>query len=230
MNEKKDPAMSRLGWVGAARRVWVALFLCSAMALASAAIGSSARSVACSFCGKNLIKNPGADNGRGQNATGESGAVPDWTKTAGNFGAAAYAAPGFWFSPTSAGPKDKGKNYFYGGAEGLPSGVKASVGTETIKLPATAAGHTATLSGWLGNYGKDTAEVRAEFIDSSGKLISAIRIGPDTTLPSDGEMGERSRSGKVPTGTTSISVVIIFADTINNADEAGADDISLVLT
>jgi hypothetical protein len=208
--------------------VLVAFF--AVAALAFSATGFSASSSACSVCGKNLVKNPGAESGRGQNAVGESGAVPHWTNTTGNFGAAAYATPGFWFSPTSVGPKDKGKNYFYGGSDGLATGVNASVGTQTIKVPATAAGHTATLSGWLGNYSSDTAQVRAEFMDASGKLISAIRIGPDTTLPGDGDMGERSRSGKVPSGTSSISIVITFADSIHNADEAGADDISLILS
>jgi hypothetical protein len=197
--------------------------------LAFAAAGSSAQAASCSFCGKNLVKNPGAEGGRGQNATGEVGAVPDWTNTSGQFGAAAYTGFGVgWFNATSKGPKDKGKNYFFGGTTTAATSAHATVGTQTIKLPASAAGHKATLSGWLGNYSDDTAQVRAEFLDSSGKMLSAIRIGPDTTI-GGGDMALRFRSATVPTGAVSISVVVTFTDHANY-NLAGADDISVVLS
>jgi hypothetical protein len=102
------------------------------------------------------------------------------------------------------------------------------VGTQTIKVPPAAAGYKATLSGWIGNYGTDTAQVRAEFMDASGKVISSIRIGPSTSVPYGG-MGERSRTGTVPPGTRSISVVITFTDHVDD-DFAGVDDLSLVLS
>jgi hypothetical protein len=216
------------GGFSSARRGAAALLLCSAIALVLVAVGSSARSAACSFCGKNLVKNPGAESGKGQNAVNESGAVPGWTKTTGAFGAASYTAAGLNFSATGMGPKDKGKNYFFGGD--IPGAqFPDSVGTQTIKLPAGAAGHKATLSGWLGNYSNDTAQVRAEFMDGSGKMISALRIGPDTTISTSGDMAFRTRSATVPSGAASIAVVITFTDH-NNANEAGADDISVVLS
>jgi hypothetical protein len=189
--------------------------------------GASAHVGACAFCGKNLVQNPGAEAGKGQNAENEKGAVPGWTKTAGAFGAASYSYTGFWFLATSKGPKDKGKNYFFGGSIGGASSPQ-SVGTQTIKIPAAAAGHKATLSGWLGNYGSDTAQVRAQFMDSSGKMLSAVRIGPDTTIGGS-DMASRSRTATVPRGTASISIVITFTDH-NNANQAAADDISLVLS
>jgi len=200
-----------------------------ASALAVSAAGSSATSTACSLCGKNLIKNPGAEGGKGQNAPGETGAVPGWTNTAGGFGAAVYTGFGIgWFTATSEGPKNRGKNYFFGGTTTVATSAPASIGTQTIKVPAAAAGHKATLSGWLGNYSSNTAQVRAEFVDSSGKVLSAIRIGPDTTI-GGGNMALRTRSGVVPATTAAISVVITFTDH-NNANLAGADDLSLVLS
>jgi hypothetical protein len=206
-------------------------FLLAAAALATlalAAVGSAAPSAACSFCGKNLIRNPGAESGSGQNAPGESGAVPGWTNTAGQFGAASYTSfGGGWFTATSTGPADRGKNYFFGGTTTAATSGHATVGTQTIKAPAGAAGHKATLSGWLGNYGADTAQVRAEFMDSSGKVISTLRIGPDTTI-GGGNMSLRTRSSTVPTGTSSIAIVVTFTDH-NNYNLAGADDLSLVL-
>jgi hypothetical protein len=231
MKRNKDTATSGYrpyGGLSAAAQGVIALLLCSAIALALVAVGSSTRSAACSFCGKNLVNNPGAESGKGQNAVNESGAVPDWTKTTGAFGAASYAASGLNFTPTGMGPKDRGKNYFFGGD--IPGAqFPDSVGTQTIKLPAGAAGHKAALSGWLGNYSNDTAQVRAQFMDSSGKMISALRIGPDTTISTSGDMAFRTRSVTVPAGTTTIAVVITFTDH-NNANEAGVDDISVVLS
>jgi hypothetical protein len=221
-------ATTKSGSRQATRRTATVLVAVAVSALALAAVASSTRSGACAFCGKNLIKNPGAELGRGQTTPNESGAVPGWTKTAGGFGAAAYSFSGGWITTTSAGPKDKGKNYFFGGTGSVASSVPANVGTQTIKVPAAAAGHKAALSGWIGNYGTDTAQVRAEFMDASGKVISSIRIGPSTSVPYEG-MGERSRAGTVPPGTRSISVVITFTDHVDD-DFAGVDDLSLVLS
>ncbi len=209
----------------------------AAIAVVAAAVGalvlagsSLARpAAACSFCGKNLIKNPGAEGGKGQNATGETGNVPHWTSVAGQFGAAAYTGFGVgWFNATSQGPKDRGKNYFFGGTTTAATSAKATIGQQVIALPAAAAHHKATLSGWLGNYSSDTASVRAQFTDASGKSLTALRIGPDTTI-GGGNMSLRSRSATVPAGAKSVTIVVTFTDHANY-NLAGADDLSLVLS
>ncbi len=206
-----------------------AMVLATALVALTLAGGGFARSSACSFCGKNLIRNPGAEGGRGQNEPGETGNVPGWTTTAGAFGAAAYTGFGVgWFNATSQGPKNRGKNYFFGGTSTAATSAHATIGTQTIKLPAAAAGHKATLSGWLGNYNADTAQVRAAFTDSSGKVLAAVRIGPDTTIGGS-DMAFRTRSGKVPKGATGVSVIVTFTDHANY-NLAGADDLSLVLS
>ena len=132
-----------------------------------------------------------------------------------------------WFSASSKGPKDRGKNYFFGGTTPAATSAKASIGTQTIKLPASAAGHTATLGGWLGNYGSNMASVRAAFTDASGRTLSGIRIGPDTTV-GGGNMAFRSRAGSVPAGAVAVTITITFTDHANY-NLAGADDVSLVL-
>ena len=58
-------------------------------ALIATGVGSAAPAAACSFCGKNLVLNPGAEAGKGLNAAGANGNVPHWTNAAGQFGAAA---------------------------------------------------------------------------------------------------------------------------------------------
>ena len=196
MNTQQSPARRR--WSGGA----IVIVTLAATAAALALVGAgSASTTACSVCGKNLIKNPGAEAG-GQNNAGETGNVPGWTSTAGQFGAAAYTGFGVgWFSAKSKGPKTRGKNYFFGGTTPAATGAKATVGTQTIKLPAGAARHKVTLSGWLGNYGTNTAQVRAQFTDAAGKTLAALRIGPDTTI-GGADMAFRTRSGTVPAGAT----------------------------
>ena len=189
---------------------------------------ATAGTTACAICGKNLIKNPGAEAGLGITAVDASGAVPGWTNVAGEFGAASYTFPNGWFSARSNGPKNRGKNYFFGGTTRPAVEAQATIGKQTIKLPAAATGKTATLSGWLGNYVKNTAQVRAQFEDAAGKLLSAVRIGPDTTIAGT-NMTARSRSAKVPAGAKQVTVVVTFGGGGANYKLAGADALSLIL-
>jgi hypothetical protein len=183
----------------------------------------------CPACGKNLIKNPGADAGLGVTAVGASGLVPGWTITSGQFGAASYTFPNGWFSARSKGPAKRGKNYFFGGTTTEAVTAPASVGTQTIALPKSAVGRTATLSGWLGNYVQNRSQVRAEFLDASGAVLSLVRIGPAVTIAGT-DMGLRSRTGKVPAGATQAKVSVIFSGGGSNYKLAGADSLSLVLS
>jgi hypothetical protein len=198
-----------------------------ATALALAMTATAARG--CPVCGKNLIKNPGADAGLGVTAVGASGLVPGWTIASGQFGAASYTFPNGWFSARSKGPKNRGKNYFFGGTTTEAVSAPASVGKQTIGLPRSVVGRTATLSGWLGNYVENRAQVRAEFMDASGQVLSMVRIGPAVTIAGT-DMGLRSRSGKVPPKTTQVTISVIFSGGGSNYKLAGADSLSLVLS
>jgi hypothetical protein len=182
----------------------------------------------CGICGKNLIKNPGAESGRGVTAVGAFGAVPGWTLEGGQFGAASYAFRNGWFSATTQGPKTRGKNYFFGGTTEAAIRGPASIGAQTIALPAAAAGRKATLSGWLGNYGNVRAQVRAQFLDAAGVVLSTIRIGPVVTTGSS-NMVLRSRSATVPASTTQVKVSVNFGPNAARYNLAGADNLSLVL-
>jgi len=196
-----------------------------------AAVASAAPGAGCAVCGKNLIKNPGAEAGAGITAVGAYGAVPGWTNEAGQFGAASYTFPNGWFSTSSKGSPKRGKNYFFGGTTTEATSAKATIGKQTIKLPAAAAGRKATLGGWLGNYGSgpsaNMTQVRAEFADANGAVLARLRIGNDTTI-SGTDMAFRSRKGTVPQGANQVTIVVSFANG-NNYKLAGADDLSLVL-
>ena len=201
-----------------------AALLGAAMILASATAGTTA----CGICGKNLIKNPGAEAGLGITAVDAYGSVPGWTIVAGQFGAASYTFPNGWFSARSKGPKNRGKNYFFGGTTTAAVQAPASIGSQTIELPAAAVGKKATLSGWLGNYGKNRSQVRAQFEDAAGTLLSMVKIGPDVTIGST-DLSARIRSGKVPAGTEQVTIVVTFAGGGAAYKLAGADALSLML-
>lgn len=211
-----------------------AITLAGVIVLAAAALASvaaAAPGATCGICGKNLIKNPSAEAGAGITAVGAFGAVPGWTNEAGQFGAASYTFPNGWFSKTSKGSPKRGRNYFFGGTTTEAVTAKATIGKQTIRLPAKAAGRKVTLGGWLGNYGAaptgNMTQVRAEFADASGAVLARLRIGNDTTI-SGTDMAFRSRKGTVPRGATQVTIVVSFAGG-NNYKLAGADDLSLVL-
>ena len=196
---------------------------------ATSMLSTAAAAKGCPVCGRNLIKNPGAELGRGVTAVGAFGAVPGWTIAGGQFGAASYTFPNGWFSAKTKGPATRGKNYFFGGTTTEAVQASASIGTQTIALPASAVGRKATLSGWLGNYVENRSQVRAQFMDASGALLSTVRIGPAVTIAGT-DMGLRSRNGKVPTGTTQVMISVIFSGGGAAYKLAGADSLSLVLS
>ena len=188
---------------GAGTALGAALLLVAAVLVTTA---TAAPGAACGFCGKNLIKNPGAEAGAGITAVGAYGAVPGWTSEAGQFGAASYTFPNGWFAKTSKGSPRRGKNYFFGG-DHRGRLREGHVGKQTIKLPAAASGRKVTLGGWLGNYGSgptaNMTQVRAEFADTGGTVLARLRIGNDTTI-SGTDMAFRSRKGTVPRGATQV--------------------------
>jgi hypothetical protein len=200
-----------------------------ALAMTASAAVTSASQAKCGICGKNFIKNPGADAGLGIIAVDAKGAVPQWTIEAGQFGAASYTFPNGWFSARSKGPAKRGKNYFFGGTTREAVEAPASVGKQTIALPRASVGRKATLSGWLGNYGENRTQVRAEFMDASGAVLSTVRIGPAVTIAGT-DMGFRTRNGKVPAKTTQVTISVIFSGGGANYKLAGADSLSLVLS
>jgi hypothetical protein len=213
------------------------LLLCTVLVLVGAALATTASAApvaheACGLCGKNLIKNPGAEAGAGITAVGAYGVVPGWSTEAGQFTAASYTFPNGWFSKTTKGSPKRGKNYFYGGTTTDAISAKATIGEQTIKLPAGAAGRKVTLGGWLGNYGSGSTanmtQVRAEFAGADGTVLGRLRIGNDTTIAGT-DMAFRSRKGTVPRGATQVTVVVSFGGGGSNYKLAGADDLSLVL-
>jgi hypothetical protein len=186
-------------------------------------IGSSP----CPACGHNLIANPGAEKGKGANSDTKV-KVPGWHQK-GSFTAVLYTWSAGDLTPTSPGPKDRGKNYFYGG----PDAAK-STGTQTVKVAAAGikSGKARyTLSGWLGGYDSqgDYAVLTVTFENAGGKALGTAKIGPVTEAQRKGvsELLSRTRSGAVPAGTRLVQVKLVMIREDGSDNDGLADDLSL---
>jgi|HubBroStandDraft_1064217.scaffolds.fasta_scaffold24721_4 hypothetical protein len=198
------------------------------LAAANASPATTAAASSCPACGHNLIANPGAEKGRGADSDIRVN-VPDWKQT-GSFTAVLYTWSGGDLSPTSPGPRDRGKNYFYGGPEAAKS-------TGTQKLTIAAGGVRGgkvdyTLSGWLGGYDSqgDNAVLTVTFENSHGGVIGSAKIGPVTPAQRKdvSELLFRAATGKVPAGTRSLKIELVMTREAGSDNDGIADNLSLV--
>jgi len=184
----------------------------------------------CPTCGHNLIVNPGAEAGPG--TTDDSVVkVPGWKPTAG-FTAAQYAWGGGDLSATTPGPKNRGKNYFYGGPD-----AARSTGSQVIALPAGGISSGKVmylLSGWLGGYSDqgDNVQVYVTFEGAAGAPLSKVTLGPVTEAQRNGnsELLFRQVSGKVPASTSAVLVKLVMSRTDGSDNDGMADNLSLVFS
>jgi hypothetical protein len=189
---------------------------------------SAAVKAACTSCGHNLIANPSAEAGKG--GGGEKVPVPGWTQH-GQFTAASYAWPGGDVDGTSAGPKNRGANYFYGG----PSNTR-SWATQTVKVAKSGVktGKVRyTLSGWFGGYETqaDQAVLTASFRNAKGKQLATAKIGRVSSADRDGvsKLLRRKTKGKVPAKTRQVVVTLVMTRAEGDWNDGIADSLSLVL-
>ena len=202
----------------------------AALPVADAGPALAAPAATCSACGRNLILNPGAEAGPGTNSDSVV-KVPDWKGT-GGFTAAQYAWSGGDLSPTTPGPKNRGKNYFYGGPD-----AATSIGTQVIAIPAGAVSSGKIdflLSGWLGGYSSqgDNAALTVAFLNSTGSALAASKIGPVTEAQRDGnsELLYRQYKGVVPATTTRVSIRLVILRTDGSDNDGMADNLGLVFS
>lgn len=197
---------------------------------AVAASASPAASNPCPSCGHNLIVNPGAETGKG--ADGDLKVkTPGWKQTS-NFTEVLYTWSSGDVSPTSKGPKQRGKNYFCGG----PDNAK-STGTQTIKITAKGVGsgkvHYA-LSGWFGGFSSqtDNATLLVTFENGAGKAVGTAQVGPVTASQRKdvSEMLQRTASGVVPSSTRSVLLKLVMKRDSGSDNDGIADNLSLVFT
>ncbi|PWU01998.1 MAG: hypothetical protein C5B51_21700, partial [Terriglobia bacterium] len=180
---------------------------------------------------RNLIVNPGAEDGPGIAKTSETiSNVPGWTRT-GAFTVGQYVG-GMPIGKSNFVPEDHGKNYFLGGANGVTSSA-----TQTIDVSAGATEIDAGrirfyLGGLLRSY--DTyaiPKLRASFLDAQGgKLLELEVSGP--RLDDGSGLEPRSGSGFVLPNTRKIAILLDLAGPSLRSGQynnSGADNLYLVL-
>jgi hypothetical protein len=188
--------------------------------------------------GTNLIVNGDAE--RGTCADKIITVVPTisgWTQTS-DATPITYAASGGDMGPTSPGPSDRGKCYFWGGPDEGAGGNTIGTLMQTIAVSSRAQmidskSLTYQLSAWLGGYTSqdDNATLSIQFLNGSAASLGTASVGPvlakdrqDTT-----EMLQRATSGLVPAGTRSIKVTLTITKVAAGDNDGLADDLSLVL-
>jgi hypothetical protein len=230
-NRRKGKLRRPLVWVVAGVGALLASPVASAGAVAaSGPVPAMASATVCSACGHNLIANAGAEAGKGANGDVRV-KVPDWKQTKG-FTATLYSWAGGDLSSTTPGPKNRGKNYFYGG----PSNAK-DTGTQerTVAASGIKTGKVHfTLSGWLGGFASqgDHAILKVSFETAKSKVLSTAAIGPVTEAQRHGlsELLFRSKSGMVPAGTRKLVIRLTMVRDEGSDNDGLADNLSLVFS
>ena len=198
----------------------------------------SAAHAAANLFGHNLIVNGDAEAGPGAMDDSTFISPPGW-RTPGlprtkGLTVASYTGSSLDLSLTTPGPRNRGKNYFYGG----PSGSKDTSTEQRISLAGAASAIDAgtvtfTLSGWLGGLSsqRDNALLRAVFLNSAGMKVGDAVLGPVTPSMRKQETGLflQQVTKQLPTGTRTVVVDLLMKWYDGSDNDGMADNLSLVL-
>jgi Ca2+-binding RTX toxin-like protein len=182
----------------------------------------------------NLILNPGAEEGAGENDS-FGAVIPHWEGASGHLSAVKYASTVDGYpTATDSSAIGGGANFFSGGSNDM-----TSQGTQLIDIPGAAAEIDAgrvsvTLSAYLG--GKlddlDDATITAKFEDEhSDTVFGMVQIGPVTSDDRNHatKLLPRSATADVPVGTRRLRVIIDATRGTGQHNNAYADNLSLTL-
>lgn len=182
--------------------------------------------------GKNLIVNPGAEDG-----PADTGAdvpvkkIPGWTQQ-GDCDVVPYGADGV-VGVHDPGPSARGKNLFTGGPDTGKTSLSQTIDASAESADIQGGGVSYTLSGYLGGFSsqEDNAVLTVQFKDASGKVLGTASIGPVTAKDRQEttELLQRSTTGKLPSGTTSLVITLSMTRAEGSYNDGYADNLSLVL-
>jgi hypothetical protein len=202
--------------------------------VAGMTMGAAAPTTSGPPLGQNLLQNPGAEAGAGSK-DGSVVPVPSWTTT-GHATAVLYGScvgSGCYPSLTDPGPKNRGLNFFCGGASDTLSTATQDVDLSAYAQLISQNKARFRLSGWLGGFSTqaDRADVKATFFNGSTALNS-VTIGPVTEAQRAGHTGLlwQSADGYVPVHATMVRVVIAMIRAEGTANDGYADNISFSIS
>jgi hypothetical protein len=185
----------------------------------------------------NLIGNPGAEMGAASNGA-TVGSIPKWTRTTGTASTVVrYGAKGFP-KLTTAGPPNRGQQFFAGGPGTDPGQVLVQViPLARYHSRIAQGGVTFKVSGWFGGKGaeNDMAGLEVDFKDVNGALVNvngiSTTIGNFNANARGGvtKLMKASATGSVPSDAATIYLQLIFDRTDGTYDNGYADNLSLTL-
>ena len=197
---------SKSPWIS--RPAWMLLALLVASPLAAAGEESAAWPDPMAITGKNLLQNPGAEDGTLQ--SGGLVTLPGWTTT-GKFTGAMYGSSNLDMR-TEATRIGGGTACFFGGGESTYDATTA-IQVVSVSADATAidagqrsavfSAYLATVSG----YTASTAFARAEFLSATGGPLGTMALPP--IIPKDWNIYiKEDAAAQVPAGTRSVRITL----------------------
>jgi len=180
--------------------------------------------------GTNLIFNGGAESNSGTNNYGTNRGIAWWFDIS-STSAGLYGSNTNFPSAASAGPANRGANFFLGGT--TTGWILQRIDVSDIAADTAAPGVDYVLSGWFGGAGaqEDTASLTAKFLNSSGAVVGSNVVGNVTAADRAGVTGllERQATGVLPTGTRFVEFALTNR-VFTGMNDASADNLSFVLT
>ncbi len=183
----------------------------------------------------NLVRNGDAEAGPGSAAGADVLAVPGWL-TSGNFTVVQYGASLDTTFPklTSAGPADRGQNFFAGGPANTNSSAVQALDLGAGFSQIAAGGVTYQLAGYLGgaNNRSDNATFQATFLDAASAVLGVAVLGPVTATDRTNTTAllPRAAQGPLPLLTRRVELRLVMNGTAGPQNTAFADNLSFQLT
>jgi uncharacterized protein (TIGR03437 family) len=179
--------------------------------------------------GRNLIANPGAEDGDVSlpQYTGPVPLIPAWNRV----GKTDVVPYGRFMDLSHPAPLNHLNNYFVGGWSNsrstLSQDIDLSAGAATIDT----GGVTFDVSAYLGDdFGKpDHSAMTVNFYDGGGRGLNSVSLGPVNVPASLTGMMFQRRIGAVPKSARKVTVAVEFTRLAGVDNDGAADDLSLVL-
>lgn len=181
----------------------------------------------------NLVKNGDAESGAASVSSYRTVEIPGWTVT-NQMTVLKYGTLGGFPTTNTPGPLNRGNQFFVGGPDDSFSAASQTISVSAVGSVIDNKFARYKLTAFLGGVGgqKDSAGVRARFLDADGRLLGEAVIGPVLLVERDYKTMFllKSASGILPAGTRNVEVRLLFSLVDGKYNDACADNIALVLT
>jgi uncharacterized protein (TIGR03437 family) len=207
--------------MGSPLRFFVIALIATTLATAGTAVQT--------IFGRNLISNPGAEDGEVSmpQYTGPVPVIPGWNRV----GKTDVVPYGRFMDLSHMAPMNHLNNYFVGGWSNASSTISQEIDISAGAITIDGGGVTFDASAYLGgDFGKpDNAGMTVAFYDAGGHVLKTVTLGP-VTVPAGliGMMFQR-RVGAVPKLARKVTVAVEFTRFSGVDNDGAADDLSLVL-